>query len=77
MFFDNPNIRKEKRDDNAGFYERQDEWQKRTFVKTKKIKKTEKNLKKRVDTGSSSWYYIQALAKRGFGRRALERARES
>ena len=37
-------------------------------MKIKKIKNSEKNLKKRVDMEGGPWYYIQALAERGFER---------
>ena len=47
------------------------------FGKEKRKQKNAEKSEKAVDTGSSSWYYIKALAKRGFGRRALEGARES
>ena len=40
------------------------------FVKIKKIKNSEKNLKKRVDMEGGPWYYIQALAERAFERGA-------
>ena len=45
-------------------------------MKIKKIKNSEKNLKKRVDMKGGTWYYIQALAERGFERRA-ERGRRN
>ncbi len=46
------------------------------FVKIKKIKNSEKNLKKHVDMEGGPWYYIQALAERAFERRA-ERGRRN
>ena len=40
------------------------------FGKEKRKQKNAEKSEKVVDRGGWGWYYIQALAKRGFGRRA-------